>query len=324
MNRPALSVALFAFLMAGMPAAMAVAAPAPVKAPDASVATEDVKAAYEKGDYKETLRLLGRILSLKGKAAEGLDRYELLMLRAESHLHLKAGTAAIQAAEEAAKAAPDDNAAAKARALAVLIKRSKSMEYTPKAATEGSKGPLDITDAEKRGDAFKALYAEEKLSARAKVQAAEKAKALPQIATALKAVVPLKDLEVAATDQDAETAETLNALTDRAHKLIARELDDMTKRTEKIAARASELIDETFSRPNGTQELRTRQRGLDNNATKELKTTIETCKRIIKTCDELAEGFAKEKEPFEDLQDVAKSTAERADEVLKDDYSRAR
>jgi hypothetical protein len=42
-----------------------------IRAADPAAATEEIKAAYEKGDYQEALKLLGRALSLKGRAAEG-------------------------------------------------------------------------------------------------------------------------------------------------------------------------------------------------------------------------------------------------------------
>jgi hypothetical protein len=38
------------------------------------------------------------------------------------------------------------------------------------------------------------------------------------------------------------------------------------------------------------------------------------------SCKELAEGFAEEDEPFEDLEDLARDTGERANDVLNDDY----
>ena len=298
MTRTALSVALSLSLLVGVPGASTAQ---PRNEPAATA--DDVKAAYEKKDYKETLRLLGRVLSLKGKAAEGIDRYELLLLRAESNLHLKATTNAVQALEEAAKIAPDDNAAAKARGTITLIKRSRNLQYTPKVRPGGGgtrsgagdakpatgdgeakpDGPFDITDPDQRQSALKALYLEEKTAARLKVREAEKAKTLQPIATALKAVIPLKDLEIAATDHDAETAETLNDMTDRAHKLMARELDDMTKRTERIAERAKELYEYSVQSLDGRSEIRTGMRGLQQKDVKELKTTIDTCKRIIQS-----------------------------------------
>ena len=300
--------------------------PAFAFAADPVPTTDDLRALFEKGDYNETLKQVSRVLSLKGKAAEGVDRYELLMLRAESHLHLKATGAALPALEEAAKLAPDEAAAAKSRALAILVKRSKNLQYTPKVAG-GAKGasaePFSVTDAERRPDAFKALYEGERAAAKAKVAAAAKSKTLPPVATAMKAVAPLRDLELAATDKDDETAATLADLTKRAHKLMADGLDDMAKRTERIADRANETVLVPVRR-NGRVQERERRRGLDNNQVRELKNVIDTCRQVIASCEDLAKGFAEDDEPFEDLVEQAKDTGERANDVLSDNYQNAR
>jgi len=297
------------------------------QAPDPVPTVDDLRALYDKGEYSETLKQLSRVLGLKGKAAEGLDRYELLMLRAESHLRLKATSAALPALEEAAKQAPDDEAAAKARALAVLVKRSKNLQYAakgPAAAGKGA-GTFDITDAERRPDALKALYEGERAAAKSKMTAAAKAKTLPPIATALKAVLPLRDLELAATGKDGETGKTIDDLVQRAHKLMARGLDDIAKRTERIADSANEIIDYEVSR-NGRRERRSRRRGLDNVESRELKGMVDTCRKVIASCKELTEGFAEEdaEEQFEDLAEQAKDTGERAHEVLTDNYQSVR
>jgi len=92
---------------------------------------DDAQAAYERGDYQETLRLLGRTLSLKGKAAEGLDHYAMLMMKGESHLRLRSSANALSAFDEAAKVADDDKAAADARAVAQLIRKSRGFRYDP-------------------------------------------------------------------------------------------------------------------------------------------------------------------------------------------------
>lgn len=295
---------------------------------DSTAATEDIKAAYEKGDYHETLRLLGRTLAIKGKAAEGFDRCELLMLRAESHLHLRATSAALAALREAAEVAKekrDDKGAAEARALTLLVKRSKNLQYSPRVvAGEESPGPIDVTDAERRPDAFKALYAEEKAAVKPKVQAADKGKTLVPVAAALKAIAALKDLEIAATGAAPETAETMQDLVDRAHKLMAKALDDMTKRTGRIADRANELVQFTSTRPDGLSEQQTRRRGLEGGDVRELKETVKTCKLIIQSCKELTEGFTDDSEPFEDLEDLALETGDRASDVLTDNYSSVR
>jgi len=153
------------------------------------------------------------------------------------------------------------------------------------------------------------------------VKAAEKGKTLASVALALKTVVPLRDLELAATGNDDETGKMLDSLVERAHKLMAGSLDDMTKQTERTAERANRIVTKVVQRRDGGTESRTHRRGLDNNDQRELKDTIKTCRQIVDSCKDLAAGFAKDDEPFDDLEDVAKTTAERANEVLTDNYS---
>lgn len=300
-----------------------------VGAGDATPTIDDAKAAFEKADYNEALRVLARLLSLKGKAAEGLDRYEMLMLRAESQLKLKSSTGAVSALEEAvrvAKAKQDDVAGAEARALILLIKKSKGLQFSPKLSAEKgvTKEPIDITDTKKRKDALMALYVEEKAGARPKVVAADKSKDLPKVGAALKEVVPLKDLEVAASGKDSETTETIKNLVDRAHTLMAKGLDKMTRDTERIAEHANQIVQFAVTRADGSQEFRTRRQGIDRDETDELKGMIRDCKQVIDACKDLTKDFTDDTEPFEDLEDQARTTGERAHHVLTDNYSRLR
>jgi hypothetical protein len=289
---------------------------------------EDVQALYDKGEYNETLKGAARLLSLKGKAAEGVDRYALLMLRAESHLRLKATSGATTALAEAAKAAPDDESAAKARALAILVKRSKNLQFTPKVAAGGKagSGAIDITDDERRADAFAALYAAERAALKSKVAAADKAKNLPPIAAAMKAAAALRDLELAATGKDADTRDTIDALVSRAHKLMARGLDEAAKRAEAIADRANQLVEYTYRTNGGGTETRTRRRGLLAEDSRELKDLLETCRKVHGSAKELAEGFADEDdaEQFADLQEQAEDVGLRVKDVMTDNYGDSR
>jgi hypothetical protein len=291
-----------------------------------AAAVDEAKAAFERADYPETLRILGRVLALKGRVAEGLDRYELLMIRADAQLHTKAQANALQALDEAAKiakTAQDEKRLADARALALLVRRSKQLQFVPKASVAGKpKGTptpaaFDIADPKQRPDALAALYAEEKVTAKPKVVAAEKAKSLPPVAAALKAVVPLRDLEIAATGGDGETKETVKQLVDRVHTLMAKSLDDMTKRVVRITDHANELVTVYLVTGYPTSH----RRGLNSEDRTELKGIIDTCKQIVTSCDELTQGYDAGK-PFEDLEDQAKDTAGRANDTLKEEYSR--
>lgn len=288
---------------------------------------EEIQALFDKGEFNETLKQLSRLLSLKGKAAQGMDRYTLLMLRGESHLRLKANSAATKALAEAAKAAPDDEAKAKARALSILIKRSKNLQFTPKVAAGGkaAASAIDITDLERRPDAFSALYEGERAAMKPALTAADKAKTLPPIAKAMKAAAELRDLELAATGKDDETARALDRLVQRAAKLMAKGLDDAARRTEAIAHRANQLIEVTEPTNNGTRR-RTLRRGLDSDESRELKNIVETCRKVFESSKELAEGFGREDdiERFTDLQEQAEDVGRRAQDVRLDDYSNAR
>jgi hypothetical protein len=219
------------------------------------------------------------------------------------------------------------------------VKRSKALQYTPRLAArpdaeakgDGDKpagpaaaAPIDVTDLKRREDALVALYAEEKAAAKPKVVEADRAKTLAPIADALKVVAPLRELELAATGGDAETTETTRDLVDRVRKLMAKSLDDMTRRTTRIGERANEIVQYTVQRRDGSQETRTSRRGVQNEERKELKQTVTECKRIFDSCSQLAEQFPDEADPFEDLAEQARDTGERAHEVLTDNYSRIR
>jgi hypothetical protein len=295
---------------------------------DALPTFDEVQALYDKGEYNETLKQLSRLLALKGKAAEGMDRYGLLMLRAESHLRLKANSGATAALAEAAKVAPDDEAAAKARALAILVKRSKNLQYTPKVSAGGKagSGPIDITDVERRPDAFAALYTGERAAMKPKLTAADKAKNLPPIAAAMKAAASLRDLELAATGKDDDTADALDHLVKRAHKLMAKGLDEAAKRTEAISERANQLVEYTYRTNGGGTETRTRRRGLGNGESRELKDILETCRKVHASCDDLVKGFAQEDDAdqFADLKEQAEDVGLRARDVMTENYDDAR
>jgi len=129
--------------------------PNPAPAADAETAptVADVRKALENNDGTEALRLVSQLLSLRGKAAQGLDRYELFMLKAEGHLCQRAGDAAAQSFKQAAEQTNNREQAAMARASEQLIRRSRRLAYTPKRVVKGQvakRDPIDIVDPEKR------------------------------------------------------------------------------------------------------------------------------------------------------------------------------
>src|SRR5436309_2378435 len=95
---------------------------------------DDIHQLFDQGKYPLVLQKLQRVLLLKGAAAKPYDRHDLLRLKGETQLRLKAQTAAAQAFAEAAdEVAKDTQGGDVDRATALLIKRSQNFAYTPKA-----------------------------------------------------------------------------------------------------------------------------------------------------------------------------------------------
>src|SRR4051812_7735182 len=60
-----------------------------------------VRESFAAGQYQPTLRSIADCLALKGQAAEGYDRYELLTLKGECLIQLKSAAYAANAFEDA-------------------------------------------------------------------------------------------------------------------------------------------------------------------------------------------------------------------------------
>ena len=66
-----------------------------------------VRETYDAGQYQPTLKSIAQCLALKGPAADGYDRYELLTLKGECLVRLKSLAYAADAFEDAHAAVPE-------------------------------------------------------------------------------------------------------------------------------------------------------------------------------------------------------------------------
>jgi hypothetical protein len=299
-------------------------------AADALPNADDVHQLFNEGKYKETLQKLARLLALKGDAAKAYDRHDLLVLKAESHLRQKEATAAVAAYEQAAKEAPDAKAKAVDAATPLLIKRSKNLTFTPpakKGAGAASSEPIDITDPEKRKEAFAAMFTELKEQAAPKFKAAKDAKSLPPIADALKVAGNLRTLEVAATGDDAEVKGMVQDLAARAKKMMADAIDGMTKAVADIEASANNLQPaRTITRsplPGGGAfgESTYRKRGLMTPDVNELKRIISDMQKLAPAAKEMGMAMGDSGEEFTQIAKNAADLHDKAREVLTHDYA---
>ena len=297
-------------------------------ASDALPNADDVHQLFNDGKYKETLQKVARLLALKGDAAKAYDRHDLLVLKAESHLRQKEAPAAIAAYEQAAKEAPDDKTKAVDVATPLLIKRSKNLTFAPPAKKGAAAAePIDITDPEKRKEAFAAMFAEQKEQSAARIKAAKDARSLPPIAEALKSAGSLRTLEVAATGDDADVKSMVQDISDKAQKMVSDALARMTKAVDDIQASANDLQPtRTLTRnplPGGgvMAESSYKKRGLLTPDVQELKRVMADCQKLVPTVKEMSASLGDGGDALAQTGKDAAALYDKARDVLNHDYA---
>ena len=302
---------LAAILLQAPPPAPAPAAadrPAPRGDAEAPPSPKDVQQALADGDPSEALRLVSRLLTLKGKAAQGLDRYELLSLKAEGHLRLRAGDAAAQALKAAAEQTDNAEKAAVARATEQLIRRSRGLTYTPKRQVKGKvvvRDPLDITDPRQRKAALAAMFADEMAELSAKVKAARAARTIPPTVKAIQAARELATLELAVNGSADQVNGVVDDLTVSTKDLLTRILEHTGKRVDQITRMANdpERVRQVIPLPYGGFDVQVaeRARGLKRQDIGELKTLADTCDEVAAAGKAVRQASGSDESVFEDV-----------------------
>jgi hypothetical protein len=293
---------------------------------EAPPSTDEIRKALDDGQPREALQKVSKALALKGAAAGQYDKHELLRLKGEAHLKLKDVSAASAAFAAAAKETEDDAARAEDKATEIVIKRSRNLTFTPKAAKKGARAePIDISVPETRKAAFAALLEEEKAEAAPALKAAKGAKTLPPIVEALKRIADLRMLELAATGADAAADETTQALSDQALKLMSDAVEDMAALVKDVDASANELVPIAVpGRGAGgrtaTLEPSVRRRGLNTPDMQDLKRTIADLKKLVPMARELAEVLGDAGKGFAKVAEDGAAVGNKAHEVLTTDY----
>lgn len=203
--------------------------------------------------YADALSGIDRSLALTGDAAAGVDRHELLMLKAECLIQTKDKGRALTTLESAAKATPDDEYPDDAIALAAIVLRSGNGLYISPGAKPGTGVPmLNFRD---RHAVYDALWKDEK-AAMAKTVENAKNNGLPVIIDAGKSLVVARAAEFMATHKAEETQAACKVLAERAAKLLHDELQKDADDDEKIFAAANrEIVDADTGRHIGRVNL---------------------------------------------------------------------
>lgn len=280
--------------------------------------TDDIRTLYEQGNYPRALQQLSRALAVKGKAAKDYDRYELLVLKAETHLRMENSSAAVTAFDEAAVVARDDKAAVLARAMAALVRRSKNLIYTP-PATKGQAAPdsIDVTDKTRRTAAFASMYNDARPRVEAQVKLADQSGELPAILDVLRSLRDLRDLEVAATDNDAASSRLAKGLTGKARSLMARAVAEMADTGASIEEVASRVYEDVRPAKGSSYITGSGYVGLNTSDANTLRQIAADCARIARIAGDLISTFGSdEADALRTLRDDAEAVATKAREVV--------
>ena len=287
--------------------------------------------------------MLGKVVNLRGAAGAVYDKYELWVLKGESHLRLKQAKAAADAFAAAARATDDESQAATARATRRLLAEAKSFRITrrgpaPKAGDGDGDGDrvapvrsADLLDPAQRRDALQILYDDAMAAAKPKLDAARRARTLPAIAEGLKLAESLEDLELAATGGRADLRELRTGLADRAVTLMTKELERMERDVSGIREDAEKLVEHRRRQVNTTptgfagssETVRYKRRGLVGDDAEDLRTVMETCAGIIDAAESLDKAGFGESGGVENVIDRAKDVGEAAERVLNGRYGAA-
>jgi hypothetical protein len=301
--------------------------------------SEEIHRLMGEKNYAQALQKITAGLALRGGAARAVNRYELLMLKGECHLQLKASSYAVDAFAAAAK---DPSASAPERAVAAgyetLVRQAKGFAYTPRVAAGAAGGagkarpaPIDILDPESRRRAFEALLADELAANEPKVAAAKASASLDPIAALFKPLWTMEGLERASTKDGGAPRVTALAgeLTDRAKRILADALRGVAKRVGEIDKEANTFV-ETYQDvqdpfavfPKPVRERVYKRKGLTDGQVNELRQAIGTCDRIPRALPALAEGLHAPGQAFEPFADEAARIRKDADRLLATDFMR--
>jgi hypothetical protein len=195
-------------------------APALVFAQASSSDLDEIRTAMAAGKYQTAVKQIDRQLFPMPK--DSATRYELLMLRGECRLQLKDRTGASTAFKSAAKVAESAPQLAAARANSLIVERSTSGRYVPRAGKGGE--PIDIMAMDSRKRAMNELRGELWSQYEPRVDTALHAEELPPIEEVFTHLADMYFLELFADGQATETGAVMQQLGRRAHALMQAEV----------------------------------------------------------------------------------------------------
>jgi len=300
-------------------------------AADALPTSSEIKEAFEAQQYPQVLQKLNRVLILKGKAAQDYNRHDLLLIKAETHLRLKAMSAAAQAFQEASKEAPDGPAAANDIATELLVRKSTAtLTYQPKAKDPADKTKslptIDIVEPEDRKKAIAAFFADEFAATEALVKAAKQGRSISNVQQVLPTIRNTRWLEMAATGKDDKSKAMVADLATRAKTLLDTSLKEFKTTVDDIERSSMEVT--TAHVPVTDKQTgkilyfvnKYKYRGPSNQQMGTIRDMVSTCSKIYDSCDELGGSLGSTGKEFDAVKEQAKSVGTKANNISTHDW----
>lgn len=301
---------------------------------------DELKQMFADARYPDLSKQLPRVLVLRGKAAEPYNRYDLLMLRFETNMRLKAVSPALTSLADAEEATDDPKKINYAKAVTLLIKRSKGLSYQPGPTKKEKPPAIDLVDPASRELALKAFYADEVALITPKVEKALDGPSLAGIADAVRSLQGFDVLESAAGGGD-EASRMVNDLRVRGYTLMAKRVALLTTRVDEIYTRATALKQYVVRNPlnngfgvggvrgvgnqnlgqNGLDEVRVRKQGLTNQDYAELNAAKKSAEQVVPNAKGLANATGGKVKEVEDLIVAAEELRRKADKTLNTNYN---
>jgi hypothetical protein len=198
------------------------------------------QADFAKGEYRPCLQKIAQVLAMPESKRNPQERYDLFMLRGECLLQLKSADIADDTFHSAAtvlKGSDEMKKIADAEAVAILIKASPGLKYTPRTA--GAQ-PIDIVNPESRKAALQALFDDRLTVFKPKAVAANQSTNLVPIHELVPAINDLFLVELALTGETKQTLALGKELGAHARDLINGALRQINDRIQDLNMIANE------------------------------------------------------------------------------------
>ena len=275
----------------------------------------DMRAALDRGEPREALKMNAAALNFRGQAAPGSDRYELFMVRGEALMAVGLPLEAEDAYEHAVHEAGGLKKRAAAHAEGLLARQAANRVRPPadhgptaQGAESASQQPAARYEPprtpEARRRAMRELYETLRPTVEAKVHAAVGGESLPPVYGVLTPLIDLGSLELTADGTLEKSYALLQELGEWASGVIAEQLRRLKSEVSAVDGVAD--ADATANRGHTARQGLTTT---DRKALEEMKVTLRRLEEVTREGRRLAE-ILDDREALDVWKDLAVKTSD--------------